>query len=361
MSPGRDPTSRTAEQHARHERRPVVGVVPDGQRLPRRCRAAPPGGRPARGPAPSARARRRRRRRGRRPARSRWRPASARGRRPGARPATSSAVRRAVPLGASALSGWCSSTISTDSKNRAACAANRIISTAPTAKFGATRTPTPGASASQPRSVASRSSSKPVVPTTDVDAVLDAELQVVHDGVRPGEVDRDLGAGVGQRRSAGRPSRAARPARGRRRPRRRGTPRSPSGRADPEHADARRSRSGHGARVKSRSSSNGPTTARVGVADSTSAATSGTSSRVTASIRRQHLVDGEQLAVDQLGLADPAHPRAGVLQAEHQRPAQLALAALELLGGDARRRRPCPARRGRWPAPRRPCAGTQPA
>ena len=30
--------------------------------------------------------------------------------------AISSAVRRAVPHGASALSGWCSSTISTDSK-----------------------------------------------------------------------------------------------------------------------------------------------------------------------------------------------------------------------------------------------------
>ncbi len=33
-----------------------------------------------------------------------------------------------------------------------------------------------------------------------VDAVLDAEPQVVHDGVRPGEVDGDLDPGVGQRR-----------------------------------------------------------------------------------------------------------------------------------------------------------------
>ena len=39
------------------------------------------------------------------------------------------------------------------------------------------------------------------------------------------------------------------------------------------------------AAVKSRASSNGPTTARVGVAVSTSAATADTSSRVTASIR----------------------------------------------------------------------------
>ena len=43
----------------------------------------------------------------------------------------------------------------------------------------------------------------------------------------------------------------------------------------------------------------------------------------------------EQLAVDELGLADPRHPRAGVLQAEHQSPAQLPLAADELLLGDA--------------------------
>ena len=81
--------------------------------------------------------------------------------------ATSSAVRVAVPLGASTLSGWCSSTISTDSKYGAALAANRIISTAPMEKFGATSTRTSGRSASQLRGPASsRSSSKPVVPTT---------------------------------------------------------------------------------------------------------------------------------------------------------------------------------------------------
>ena len=45
----------------------------------------------------------------------------------------SSAVRYAVPDGASALFGWCSSMISTESKNRAACSANRIVSTAPIA------------------------------------------------------------------------------------------------------------------------------------------------------------------------------------------------------------------------------------
>ena len=89
--------------------------------------------------------------------------------------ATSSAVRRAVPDGASALSGWCSSTISTDSKNGAASAANRIISTAPIEKLGATSTPTCGrvgeqrAQRSQPLLV------EPGRADHRVDAVLDAE------------------------------------------------------------------------------------------------------------------------------------------------------------------------------------------
>ena len=50
------------------------------------------------------------------------------------------AVRLDVPDGASALPAWCSSMTSADSKNGAACAANRIISTAPTEKFGTTST-----------------------------------------------------------------------------------------------------------------------------------------------------------------------------------------------------------------------------
>ena len=103
-----------------------------------------------------------------------------------------------MPEGASALSGWWSSTTSTDSKNRAASAANRIISTAPMEKLGAISTPTSGAAASQPRSVV-----EPVVVEAGgadhgVDAVLDAELQVVHDHVGVGEVDDGLGAGGDQ-------------------------------------------------------------------------------------------------------------------------------------------------------------------
>ncbi len=47
------------------------------------------------------------------------------------------AVAMAVPDGASIFWSWCSSMISTLSKYGAACSANRIISTAPIAKFGA--------------------------------------------------------------------------------------------------------------------------------------------------------------------------------------------------------------------------------
>ena len=133
--------------------------------------------------------------------------------------------RRARPYvgrcreGASALSGWCSSMISTDSKYGAAWAANRIISTAPIAKFGATSTPTAGA-APQP---ATRS--VPAGPRRSrwcrrrVDAVLDAELEVGHHRVGRGEVDRHLGARLDERAEVVAPAHGGRPARGRRRPR----------------------------------------------------------------------------------------------------------------------------------------------
>ena len=80
--------------------------------------------------------------------------------------AIAEAVCRAVPDGASTLSGWCSSITSTDSNQRAARAANAMARTAPSAKFGATSTPTPGRSARWSRTRASESSSQPVVPTT---------------------------------------------------------------------------------------------------------------------------------------------------------------------------------------------------
>ena len=77
----------------------------------------------------------------------------------------SSAVRAAVPEGASTLLGWCSSIISADSKYLAALAANSIIKTAPIAKLGAMSTP----DFDEERSdliFAMRASSKPVVPIT---------------------------------------------------------------------------------------------------------------------------------------------------------------------------------------------------
>ena len=55
----------------------------------------------------------------------------------GTSPSIISAVRAAVPEGASSLPGWCSSTISARSMIFDASAAKRIISTAPIAKLGA--------------------------------------------------------------------------------------------------------------------------------------------------------------------------------------------------------------------------------
>src|SRR3954449_13162030 len=78
----------------------------------------------------------------------------------GTSPSMSSAVRAAVPLGASTLRSWCSSMISARRMYCDACAAKRIISTAPIAKFGATKTLPP------PLSPASSAGSQPVVPTT---------------------------------------------------------------------------------------------------------------------------------------------------------------------------------------------------
>ena len=71
-------------------------------------------------------------------------------------------MRLAVPDGASSFAAWWYSMISARSIWRTASAAKRIISTAPIAKFGATKT------FAEPPSATARSSStsKPVVPTT---------------------------------------------------------------------------------------------------------------------------------------------------------------------------------------------------
>src|SRR5438445_2727856 len=81
------------------------------------------------------------------------------------RAASRLAVESAVPDGASSLSAWWSSMISTASKCGAAISARCIITTAPMAKFGATIPPTPLAL----HAVSSLSTSdvdRPVVPTT---------------------------------------------------------------------------------------------------------------------------------------------------------------------------------------------------
>ena len=112
-------------------------------------------------------------------------------RRPGAR------CGRPCPEGASTLFGWCSSTTSTEGKKRAASCANFISSTAPMPKLGAMTTPTSGLGSSHSATVASLASSKPVVPTTQwmFWSMQKRMLSMTTSG--PGEVDDDLGAGVG--------------------------------------------------------------------------------------------------------------------------------------------------------------------
>ena len=58
----------------------------------------------------------------------------------------------------------------------------------------------------------------------------------------------------------------------------------------------------------------------------------------------ERLVQPGVLAVHQLGLAEPRHPRAGVLQPEHQPAGQLAVRPRQLLGRRRRRRPAAPAR-----------------
>ena len=114
-----------------------------------------------------------------------------------------STVCIAVPDGASIFWSWWSSMISAVSKYGAASSAKRIISTAPMAKLGAI-------TALARRRVEARRGSRRVVGAEPggaddrVHAVVGAPGDVVAGGVDHGEVDRDLGAGVGQRARAAR-------------------------------------------------------------------------------------------------------------------------------------------------------------
>ena len=171
---------------------------------PPACRTGSPDARrglPAGSSAPGCR---RRRRRGRRRARC-W---SHRGW--AADPFRASAIRRAVraavPDGASALNGWCSSMTSTDSKKRAACLANCIDSTAPIAKFGAMSTATSGLCCEPRLHLRDALVGEPGGADHRVDAVVDEELQVVHHDVGMGEVDDDLRSALSVNALSGSPA-----------------------------------------------------------------------------------------------------------------------------------------------------------
>ena len=137
MSPGRDAICFTASTTPGMNDDAVVGVVADRERLPGRAqqhllvghqpaqphRVHPDAGRPDAA------------------ARARPRPRGGWDRAPTSAtpPAMRCTVIMAVPDGASTLASWCSSITSAVSKYGAASSAKRIISTAPMAKFGATR------------------------------------------------------------------------------------------------------------------------------------------------------------------------------------------------------------------------------
>ena len=170
------------------------------------------------------------------------------GRRPSRRDAAAmrSTVSMAVPDGASTLRSWCSSMTSADSNQGAASSANRIISTAPMAKLGATRQLL---RVKAPAGARESSAVKPVVPTTACTPCSAAHARLRAGGVEHREVDHHLEprrraarpgrgrcAGRGRRRrwrGAGRAPRGAgrwrRPARGRGRPPPPGTPCCPCG------------------------------------------------------------------------------------------------------------------------------------
>ena len=103
-------------------------------------------------------------------------------------------MRSAVPDGASILFAWCSSMISADSKKRAAWAAKRIISTAPTEKFGAIKHAAVGAACQPGPDLGEAVVAEARGADDDVQAVLDAPAQVVHHGGDVGEVHHDVAA-----------------------------------------------------------------------------------------------------------------------------------------------------------------------
>ena len=189
-------------QHAGRERRPVQRVVPDRERLPHAAehdllvgdQAADPQAvhvDPVHG-----------RRRGRRPGRSTSRRAPAAARPRGGRPRSARRYAARCRTARPPCRGGAARPPRPTRRTARPSAANRIISTAPIEKLGAISTPTSGASASQPLD-----GRQPVVVEAGgadhrVDAVVDAELEVVHDRVGVGEVHDRLRPGLDQGRRA---------------------------------------------------------------------------------------------------------------------------------------------------------------
>ena len=165
----------------------------------------------------------------------------------GTSPPIRAAVALAVPDGASSfVSAW-SSTISACGNDRAASSANRIIRTAPSAKFGATKHGTPALAGG----VASASTSNPVVPTTSGTRAASAAAAFPRTAAGRGEVDGDVASvrAGGRRRRRPRGRRARARARARTRPcrsPRRGDPHDRSASAGFTRAIAARNRRSRG-------------------------------------------------------------------------------------------------------------------
>ena len=184
--------------------------------------------------------------------------------------------------------------ISAESKKRAACAANRIISTAPIEKLGTISARAPGAAASHCATCAGPGVVEPGGADDGVQALADAPAQVVHDRARVGEVDHDVAAGqrvavvahIDARRPASCPAPPATAAHicVPMRPLAPSTPTLIMSAMSASSVASSGGRCQDSAAAKLASSSNGPTTASALGRSRISAATRRTSSWVTASI-----------------------------------------------------------------------------
>ena len=127
----------------------------------------------------------------------------------GTSPSIISAVRAAVPEGASSLPAWWSSTISARSMWREASAAKRIMSTAPIAKLGATNAFAPASRGRRPQAVEVEARGA----DHDVHAGGQRRAGVRQRGVGLREVDEHVGAARARRppscRAAGRRGRSS--------------------------------------------------------------------------------------------------------------------------------------------------------